>query len=103
MSLRRSMFVFSALTYGYASLYSHDSSDMRKIMHEKGRSISQKYKKYVVWDNLVEPFIIRQFGVVFGIGHSFIKGMISDNSIKIDDQLDQAINSIISPEKNEKK
>ncbi len=72
-----------------------DKKDMRKNMFDRGLNLSQKYKNYKAWDNFVEPFIITQFGLFFGAGHSFIKGMISDNdnkeklSKKLEDAIDE--------------
>ena len=95
MPIKKGILFSTIFAYGYASLHKNNSADMRKTMYNKGRNISQKYKPYAFWDNLVEPFIIRQFGFVFGMGHSFVKGMISDNDIRIDDQLDREINRVI--------
>jgi len=72
-------------------------------MFNSGKSLSQKYKNYIFWDTLVEPFVIKQFGLFFGIGHSFIKGMISDNDIKIDNQLDDVVRDVVKDVKKDEK
>ena len=59
-----------------------DKKDVRKISYSAGLYVSQKYKKYPMWDSYVEPLLIRQFTILDCIGHSFIKGMISDNKDK---------------------
>lgn len=94
-------YTFAGVSYVLASK-TLDKDKVRKVAYEKGRNISGKYNKYGFWDNLVEPFIIKQFGLFFGIGHSFIKGMISDNKVKIDDQLDEIVNDIFNDNNHEK-
>ncbi len=59
-----------------------DSKDANKIKQkafDKGLNLSQKFKKYKAWDKYAEPLIVRQFAFLFGVGNSFIKGLISDN------------------------
>ena len=56
-----------------------DKNDVRNISFSCGLYLSQKYKKYPMWDNVIEPAVIRQFAVLDCASHSFIKGMISDN------------------------
>jgi hypothetical protein len=51
-----------------------------------GLLLSQKFKPFKCWDAFVEPFIIHQFGVFFIAGHSFIKGLVSDNNDKVGTQ-----------------
>src|SRR5271169_3540757 len=60
----------------------HDKNVTRTIMFNKGLIMSQKFKKYPAWDNFVEPFMIRQFSILFSAGNAFIKGMVSDNDDK---------------------
>jgi len=57
----------------------HEKKDINKYMFTSGYNLSQKFKRYSVWDNYVEPFLIKQFAILFSGGNSFIKGMISDN------------------------
>lgn len=80
----------SLISYCYLS-YKIDNKSARATSYANGKALSQKFKSYTIWDKCAEPLIIKQFGLVFGIGHSFVKGMISDNDIKIDDQLDKVI------------
>ena len=87
------IFITSVSTIWYASFTTNkeDKIRLRQEAFNKGLGLSQKYKKYKSWDKFVEPFIIKQFGFFFGLGHSFVKGMISDNDKKIDNQLDDII------------
>lgn len=94
MNIKRILAIASVSSYWFAANHIDKKSTRAKV-YESGRSLSQKYKKYTFWDNLLEPFIIKQFGLFFGIGHSFIKGMISDNDIKIDHQLHDVIAEVI--------
>lgn len=87
---------FLSLSSYWLTASTVNKDNVRTVMYQKGQRLSLKYKRYTFWDNLVEPFIISQFGLFFGIGHSFIKGMISDNDIKIDDELDNVVQKIIS-------
>lgn len=80
----------------------YDNKNVKQNMFNAGYNTSQKFKNYTVWDKLVEPFIIRQFSTVFIGGHSFIKGMISDNKDKerIEEyvsNMDNVINDEIHP------
>lgn len=77
----------------YYSAKKVNKKDMRGNMFDRGYNLSQKYKKYRVWDKMVEPFVITQFGLFFGAGHSFIKGMISDNSNreKLEKKLEESL------------
>ena len=52
----------------------------KKISYTAGLYLSQKFKSFTMWDNFVEPMFIKQFGLLFSVGHSFIEGMTSDNS-----------------------
>lgn len=98
---RKFLALASISSYLYASSNYNNSAEIRNKMYENGKNISQKCKPYTFWDNFVEPLVIKQFGFFFGMGHSFIKGMISDNEYKLDGQLDKTITDIIN-EKSEK-
>ena len=88
--------IFGFSYYIHASVQSDKSkSKCRNRAYQYGQIVSLKHKNNSYWDNFIEPFIIKQFGFFFGIGHSFIKGMISDNDINIDHKLDEEIKNII--------
>lgn len=79
-----------------------DKKFVKEYTYDKGAKLSNKFKNYVVWDDYVEPLIIKQFGILFIGGHSFIKGMVADieNKIIIDnimDELEQEIKDEIDP------
>lgn len=59
-----------------------DKKVVKSYSYNKGTILSQKFKNYTIWDEYVEPLIIKQFGVLFISGHSFIKGMVADNDNK---------------------
>lgn len=80
----------SIISYWYVT-HNIDNKAARATSYANGKALSQKFKSYTLWDKCAEPFIIKQFGLVFGIGHSFVKGMISDNDVKIDNQLEDII------------
>ena len=69
-----------------------DIYDTKKIAFTKGYDISQKFKKYPAFDKYVEPYIINNFSLLFAIGNSFIKGLISDN--KPDKVIDESIDEM---------
>lgn len=73
------MFVYTSIPtmWYYSGTLNHEN--IKPYMFNKGFVFSQKFKKYPVWDNFCEPFIIRQSTVIFAGGNAFIKGMISDN------------------------
>lgn len=56
-----------------------DRDNIRKSMYCKGFNLSQKFKRYPVWDRYAEPIIVKQFSILFTGGNAFIKGMLSDN------------------------
>jgi len=56
-----------------------NSSSVKKYAFIKGYNLSQKFKKYGLWDSCLEPLIVKQSCIIFMFGNSFIKGMISDN------------------------
>lgn len=59
-----------------------DKDKVRANSFNCGFNLSQRFKKYSSWDEYIEPLIIRQFGIIFISGHSFINGLISDNTNK---------------------
>jgi len=61
-------------------LYNRD--DIRKNFYDKGLRTSQMFKPIPMWDNYAEPFVIKQFSILFTAGNSFIDGMVSDNENK---------------------
>ena len=76
-----------------------------KILYAKHIKASLKYMKmhtfsyilrepYPAWDLYVEPFIIRQFAILFTIGNSFIKGMTSDNTPDINPDIKTYVKDI---------
>jgi hypothetical protein len=74
-----------------------ESDATKKIAYDKGREFSQsmKSKSAVLklgWDDYVEPLIVKQFAVVFGVTNAFILGMLSDNEnipASIDEDLER--------------
>lgn len=75
--------VYGALTIGLPVIwYKLGFYDIKKIQDKSfnaGLNLSQRFKKYPMWDKVAEPFIIRQTSVIFTAGHSFLEGMASDN------------------------
>ncbi|GAG58789.1 unnamed protein product [marine sediment metagenome] len=61
-------------------MYNFDKDKMKIIAYRKGYNVSQKFKHNPAWDNIAEPFIIRQFAFITEVSNSFIKGLISDNN-----------------------
>ena len=57
----------------------YDVNTVKDSSFEAGLRMSQRFKKYPAWDRVVEPFVIKQGSIIFAAGHSFIKGMASDN------------------------
>ena len=51
----------------------------KKIAFSKGCQVSKKFQKYPGWNGIVEPFLIRQFAILFGVSNAFLQGMLSDN------------------------
>lgn len=68
-----------SMAYFWYKLYKCDKKYVGDLMYDKGRTLSSTMKFVPMWDNLVEPFIIREFGVLFYAGDSFIKGLVADN------------------------
>jgi len=71
--------VFCAIWYKLGCI---NTDDVKNKSYIHGYNISQKFKKYPVWDNQVEPLIIKQFSNIFIVGHAFINGLVSDNDDK---------------------
>ena len=65
--------------FAWYNLGLNDKDDVRKSFFNKGRFVSQKFKKYPAWDNYVEPFVVNQFSILFTASHCFIEGLVSDN------------------------
>lgn len=57
-----------------------DKTLTREKMYNTGVTVSTNFKKYPAWDMIAEPFLIRQFSVLFTAGNSFIEGLVSDNT-----------------------
>lgn len=74
-------FVFGLSLWYYLGTY--DREHLKKLWYVKGLNVSQKFKPYPAWDAYVEPFIIKQFSLLFSAGNSFINGMTSDNTSDI--------------------
>lgn len=70
---------YIALGIAWRQIDNFDTDIYKKKAFNKGLQLSQKFKKYPSWDKYAEPLIVRQFGFIFSIGNSFIKGLISDN------------------------
>ena len=98
---------WSAITsfvYGFYKLGYADKEEVKEYSFYRGLQISQKFKSVKAWDKYVEPMIIHRFGVMFGAGHSFLEGLISDNEDenikmtlkKIDDEYNKDINEYYS-------
>jgi len=104
MSLFKRALVYGGLSVGlpimWYKLGFYDVDTVKDASFEAGLKLSQRFKRYPAWDKVVEPFIIRQGAVMFAAGHSFIKGMASDNPpsqhIKQElEQMDEQIDKII--------
>lgn len=88
---------YVALCVGWSYLDNFDTDKYKTKAFNKGLELSQKFKKYSAWDNYAEPLIVRQFGFLFGVGNSFIKGLLSDNKDHnpvIDETLNEMKNEI---------
>ena len=81
---------YVALALGWNYLDNFDTDKTKKIAFNKGLELSQKFKKYDAWDKYAEPLIVRQFAFLFGVGNSFIKGLISDN-VKSNENIDETL------------
>ena len=87
--IKFSPYVF--IPYGWYKLSKYDKDTVRNFSYNKGLVTSQKFKRYSIWDNYIEPLIIKQFSIIFIGGHSFIEGLASDNlnKNKINKYLDE--------------
>ena len=56
-----------------------DKDYYKEVSFQKGLQLSQNFKDEPVWDQMVEPFIIRQVSFLTSVSNSFIKGLVSDN------------------------
>lgn len=85
------------LPYGWYKLTKSNKDDVRNKSFAKGLELSQKFKKYPVWDKYVEMLLIRQFSILFIACDSFINGMVSDNEnqIHVADELAKMKTNII--------
>lgn len=99
VSFRKIFGLISAGTFIYSVAHA-DKKYVQARSYDYGYRLSQRYKKYEFWDVVVEPIIVKQFGIIFGSGHSFIKGMISDNDKPLDYILDNEINDLIRNSNN---
>lgn len=90
--MRRFIYVIFGIAWSLLNIF--DKDKVKKKAYNKGYEISQRFKKYKGWDEIIEPMIITQFSFLFGISNSFIKGMISDNK-NIDKDLKE-LNEICS-------
>ena len=83
MNLLRSGLIYGTVAIGGSLLWRklgfYDNDDVRKRSFNAGIRTSQKFKQYPAWDNIAEPFIVKQSTILFLAGHSFIEGMASDN------------------------
>ena len=80
------------LTIGGGILNISDKEKLKQTAYAKGFNLSQKFKNYRGWDEVVEPIIIRQLATLFGISNSFIKGLVSDN--KPNKELDKSLKEL---------
>lgn len=71
--------VYAGTAYVWYKLYQCDRKYVRTYMFNQGQNVSQKMKVIPYWDRYAEPFIIKEFGILFTAGNSFIKGLVSDN------------------------
>ena len=82
------MLKWICITLGIGFLNVIGESSAKRFAFKKGYSLSQYFQKYPGWNKIVEPLIIRQFGIIFGVSNSFIQGMLSDNDdVKKDQEL----------------
>ena len=104
MNLLKRGVIYGVLTIGLPALwYKLGFSDVKKIQDKSfgaGLNLSQRFKKYPMWDKIAEPFIIRQPTIIFTMGHSFLEGMASDNENKQKiqkelDKMDMEIDKVI--------
>ena len=78
--MNKSKLILLLISWGYINNTDNmDKEIVKQIVFTKGYEISQRFKNYPAWDNIIEPFIIKQCSFIFSVGNSFIDGMISDN------------------------
>ena len=75
----RTLVPFGLLCTSWYHLYRFDDEKYKLQAYNKGRDLTMKYGHYSGWNSVLEPFIIRQFGLLFGIGNAFLRGLVSDN------------------------
>ena len=78
--LKYTSYVTIPITWYYIG--THERKYVKESMYDKGFNLSQKFKNYKMWDNFIEPILVKQFSILFAGGNSFIQGMISDNENK---------------------
>lgn len=76
--VKRYLFVSACAGWYYSGTC--DKTNVKKYMFNKGRNLSQRFKKYPIFDNVIEPIIVRQSTIIFCAGNAFLKGLISDNN-----------------------
>lgn len=83
MSLLKKTLFYGGMTIGIPFIWHklglYDLRTVRKKSYSAGLKTSQMFKKYPMWDKYGEPFLIKQFSIIFASSNSFIQGMISDN------------------------
>lgn len=86
--------IIFGISWGVLNIF--DKERVKKIAYSKGYNLSQRFKRYKGWDEIMEPIIIRQFAFLFGVSNSFIKGLVSDNKPdkNIENSLEQLSNSL---------
>ena len=88
--MRITKWIFLGFSWGLLNIF--DRENVKKIAYSKGYNLSQTFKKFKGWDEIVEPAIILQFAFLFGVSNAFIKGLISDN--KPDKNIDDSIEKL---------
>lgn len=83
---------YGTSTYLWYKLSFIDQNNVKKNSFDIGFNLSQKFKPYPIWDKYIEPLFIKQFSIIFISGHSFLKGLISDNENK--KQMDKYMNQM---------
>ena len=91
-----------AIAGGIMNMY--DKEQLKRIAYNKGYNLSQQFKCYRGWDEVIEPIIIKQIALLFGVSNSFVKGLISDNkpNQKLDESLKELENSIVNIDERKK-
>ena len=73
------MLKWLCISLGIGILNVIGESPAKRFAFRKGYRLSQHFQKYPGWNSVVEPLLIRQFAIIFGVSNSFIQGMLSDN------------------------